>query len=181
MRQNEIKEESNNNLEQLIVKLRNEDLNYARLSKVTQIVYWAFIPMYTIITGISLWESWDTNRLIGGICYILAFLIFAIFFGNYYKEYKYVDYSLPTIIMLKKAAYRYQPFQKKSVWIFLALILMDIGMSLNTSHLFSAYNTHIMFAGLIAVAIVAGYIFWVFKYKPLRDNALHLIKEIEGD
>ena len=181
MRQNEIKEESNHNLEHLTGKLKKEDLRYARLSKTIQIVYWALIPMYILITGMSLWESWDPNRITGGTCIILGLIIFAIFFGNYYKEYKYVDYSLPTITMLKKAAYRYQPFQKKSVWILLALVLMDIGLSFNTSGLFTSYNSHIMFAGLIAIAVVAGYIFWFFKYKPLRDNALQLIKEIEGD
>ena len=37
-------------------------------------------------------------------------------FNKYHKEYNNVDYALPTLLMLKKAAYRYYPFRNETKW-----------------------------------------------------------------
>ena len=116
-----------------------------------------------------------------GLCYVASFFIFAIFFGKFHKEYKYVDYSLPTLKMLKNAAYRYKPFQLKKIWILFAVLFMDGGLSMNTSLDFSVLNIQIYFLGSMLVAALIGLLLWYFKYKPLRDNALRLIAEIEGE
>ena len=106
-------------------------------------------------------------------------MIFALFFGKYYEEYKYVDYSLPTIQMLKQAAYRYQPFQNRQVWIVLALIFIDLALTFDWMETTPVWEIQATFIGLITFSILIGIIIWYFKYKPLRDDALRLISELE--
>jgi hypothetical protein len=177
-----VENQENSNLSYLIRNLKVKDLNYANLSKAIQIIYLILIPLYAILSALKYLETFSINVIISGVSLILAFLIFALFFRKYYKEYKFVDYSLPTVLMLKKAAYRYQPFQKRTVWILLALVLMDIGYTFDwVNEPMSALTIQIVFWGVMFLAFIVGIIVWYIKYKPLHDEARRLLKEIEGD
>ncbi len=171
----------NAEFDQLVGKLKTEDASYATLSRGIQIVYWILIPFFIFMTIRHYNDSGDFKQIIGGACMVLSFLIFALFFGKYYKEYKYVDYSLPTLLMLKKAAYRYKPFQGRTIWIIVALALMDFGLFYNNQEEGLVLETQVMFIGAILFGLIVGLILWYFKYKPLRDDALRLIAEIEGN
>lgn len=171
---------TNSELEGLISRLRNEDASYARISRFLQILYWMFIPFYVVMTVRHYLDNESVNQLIGGTGMVLSFLILAIFFGRYYKEYNYVDYSLPVVVMLKKAAYRYKPFQLRLIWVVLAMGLLDTGLFFGNIDEGRAMETQVFFIGAIIAAFAIGMILWYFRYKPLRDMALKLIAEIEG-
>lgn len=176
--------ENNNysDLKPLISKLKKEDINYASIVKAIQIMYWIFIPLFMIITILEYTETKSINEVISGSCFILSFLIIALFFRKYYKEYKFVDYSLPTIKMLKKAANSYQPFRKNSVWFLPGLLLMDIGLTFDwVGEGTSLIKVQVFFWGLMVIAVIIGLIVWFVKYRPIRDEALQMIKEIEGE
>ncbi len=175
---NEIVE--NINLIELTNRLKNEDDRYASLSKRFQIVYWIFVPIFLVFIVYDIVDKSPVVDIIGRICFLFAMLIFALFFKNYYKEYKYVDYSQPTLIMLKKAAYRYKPFQLKTLWTLLSVLLIDAGLCLNTSLGFEFIWVQVYFLGTVALAMLIGLIIWRVRYKPIRDGALHLIREIDG-
>ncbi len=175
-----IKQKTENiDFSRLVSKLKTEDVNYARISRAIQIMYLIFIPVFAVMTFREYNDTGDINELISGGSFILAFLIFALFFGRYYKEYKFVDYSLPTVVMLKKAAYRYQPFQLQQVWVLLAILLIDVGLTFDWMDETPIAEIQATFAGTIVFGVVVGLIIWYFKYKPLRDEALKLIAEIE--
>jgi len=176
---NEIME--NQNLNEIINKLKNEDERYASLSRRIQIIYWIVLPIYIILIIHHIVVKNPVVDIIGSTCFLFAMLIFALFFKHYYKEYKYVDYSQPTLVMLKKAAYRYNPFQLKTLWILLAVVLIDAGLSLNASPNFEFISVQVYFLGSMILATVIGLLFWRVRYKPLRDKALYLIREINGD
>ena len=112
------------NLDQLVCNLKKEDARYASLSETFQMVFRILISVYSLVSIVVLVETKDIIQAAGFACFLLSMLIFAIFFGRYHKEYKYVDYSLPTIKMLKNAAYRYQPFQFKTIWLWFGVLLM---------------------------------------------------------
>jgi hypothetical protein len=169
------------NLDHLVGKLKTEDTRYARISKAFQIVYWVFVPIYSFLAILSFIDTKNINLLIGGGCFVSSFIIFALFFRNYYKEYNHVDYSLPTIMMLKKAAYRYKPFQLKTLWILFALLLMDTGLCFNSDLHFSVVKIQVYFLGTMGISVMLGLLIWFFKYKQLRDDALKLIVEMEGE
>ena len=129
---------------------------------------------------IHYFDTKELIDLIAGFCLALAFLIFALVFGSYQKEYKSVDYSLPILLMLKQAAERYHPFRKKSILALLAILLIYANLSLRSQSEFSTFS-QIIFCLVVILAILIGLVIWYFKYKPLRDNALANIAEIEGN
>jgi H+/gluconate symporter-like permease len=176
---NQIKESID--LSELTQRLKKEDKQYSNLSKRVQIIYWVLIPIYLAMVVLHFFEDARIDDIIGSTCFMLAMLIFALFFRYYYKKYKHVDYSQPTLTMLKKAAYRYQPFQLESLWLLLALVLIDVGLCLNHSLNFDVIQVQIYFIGTLIVAILIGFLVWYVRYKPIRDAALALIREIEKD
>jgi hypothetical protein len=171
----------NISLDQLVGKLQKEDSRYAKLCGALQFVYWIFIPFYTVMAIRHYIDSGDINDLIGGLFYVIGFAIIAVFLGNYHKEYKYVDYSLPTLKMLKDTAYRYQPLQLKSIWILIAILFIDAGLCIESKLDKSFIIEQVIILGIVLISTSIGLIVWYFKYKPIRDNALRLIAEIEGE
>nr|WP_321356749.1 hypothetical protein [uncultured Draconibacterium sp.] len=172
--------EFDTNLSKLTGKLKKEDRQYATIVKAIQIFYWIFIPVFIVKTARQYSDSQSINDLIGGVALILGFLIIALTFRKYYKDYQYVDYSLPTLEMLKKAAYRYQPFQRRGVWIIPGLLLMDVGLTFDwIREGRSVFDSQVFFLGAILFGVLFGLVLWYFKYKPLRDKILDLVREIE--
>ncbi|WP_321344883.1 hypothetical protein [uncultured Draconibacterium sp.] len=172
--------EFDTNLSKLTGKLKKEDRQYATIVKAIQIFYWIFIPLFIVRTIRSYTDSHSINDLLSGVALVIGFLIIALTFRKYYKEYQYVDYSLPTLEMLKKAAYRYQPFQKRGLWIIPGLLLMDMGLTFEGfGEGKSVLDSQIFFLGSILFGVVIGLVIWYFKYKPLRDKILEMVKEIE--
>lgn len=168
------------NLSKLTGKLKKEDRRYAAIVMVIQIFYWIFIPLFIIKTVEQYSDSHNINDLISGVALVLGFLIIALTFRKYYKDYQYVDYSLPTLEMLKKAAYRYQPFQKRGLWIVPGLLLMNVGLTFDwIKEGKSVLDSQVFFLGAILSGVLLGLVLWYLKYKPLRDNIRKLIKEIE--
>ena len=169
------------NLNQLISNLKKEDEQYAGLSKRMQYIYWIMSLIFILVIIIQIVGKSNIVYIIGNICFLFAMLIFGLLFKYYYLEYKYVDYSQPTLIMLKKAAYRYKPFQLKTLWVLLSLLLVDAGLSLNTSLGFKFIWTQVFYLGIVVLAIIIGLLIWRIRYKPIRDAALSLIREIDGE
>ncbi|MDX8340606.1 hypothetical protein SLH46_15520 [Draconibacterium sp. IB214405] len=168
------------NLQQLIHRLKNEDSKYARLSKSFQILYFILTFLFGVLIIIHIIEKEPLSELAGATCFLLSMLSYAFFFRKYYKDYNNVDYSQPTLMMLKKAAYRYQPFQRQTAWLIIPLLLIDAGLALNSSLGFDFIKLQLIWFGTLAFAVCIGLTIWYFRYKPLHDNAKQLIREIEN-
>ncbi len=171
----------NTNLNQLVNRLKEKDSNYATFSKALRIMYFILIPLYTLTTIWDYLDEKNKDELIGGGLFLISFIIFIIILTNYYKKYRNIDYSLPTISMLREAANRYKPFQWKSVWSIIAIIIMDIGLIFDWKDEFPIFFSQAVFFGIVIPGIIIGLIIWYKRYKPVRDEALKMIKEIEGE
>lgn len=167
--------------EELMGKLKAEDANYAAISKRFQYIYLVFIIFYVVVAVLGYIFEGGATRLLSDISFVISFLILAVIFRKYHKEYKFVDYSLPTLQLLKKAEYRYKPFRIRSVWVLFALGFMDVALTLHMVPAVSVWTVQIVILSTILVAVVIGLIHWRNKYKPLLDNVRHLISEIETD
>ena len=165
----------NINLYQLVGKLQKEDLRYSNLCKGLKLMYWVLIPIYTVLAIDTYIDTKEITDLFAGLLFV------AIIMGNFQKEYNSVDYSLPTLNMLKKAADRYKPFRPKSYWAFAAFFIMDAGFCLSSSFSDRILNNQGYIFALFFASVCLGLIIWYFKYKPLRDSALRLVAEIEGE
>jgi len=168
-------------LPQLISKLQYADNRYSRLSKKLQAFYFGIVPIYLLVIIIDIIRGAEMEKIASGILYLISLLIFGLLFRKYYKTYRDVDYSLPTIVMLKNAVIRYSPFQKKIAGALVAACFAGAGLYFRTPLNEKPFETLIGFIIAIILAIGVGLIIWNFKYKPLRDAAMDLIKEIEGE
>lgn len=169
----------NIDMHQFTRKLKEQDKHYADINKRAKVIYWVFVPVFLITFIAHIIEKNPLPEIIGSICFLFAMIIFLMVFTNLYKEYKYVDYSLPTIEMLKKAAQRYKPFRLKNLGLILAVIFIDAGLCLNATLDFDYIHVQVVFLGAIIIASITGLLIWRAKYKPIRDAALALIREIE--
>ncbi|WP_319480816.1 hypothetical protein [uncultured Draconibacterium sp.] len=172
--------EFDTNLSKLTGKLKKEDRQYATIVKAVQIFYWIFIPVFIVKTGLEYIDSHEISDLISGVALILGFLFIALSFRKLNNEYQNVDYSLPTLEMLKKAACRYQPFQKRALGVIPGLLLIDIGLTFEwIGEGRSVLDSQVFFLGAILFGVIIGLVIWYLKYKPLRDKIIDLVREIE--
>jgi hypothetical protein len=172
---------THDNISNMVDDLKNADTKYANIVKGVQMLYWIIIPIYVILIGIHIFNKAPIPEILGSCCMLLGMVMFAFLMRHYYKTYSKVDYSLPTLLMLKQAAYRYKPFQRQAIWALLAIIMVDLGLSFMNHAESDFWHTQMWFIPLIIVSIIGGLIWWYVRYKPIRDGALKLIKEIEEE
>jgi hypothetical protein len=167
-------------LNDLISKLRNEDERYARISKSFLIVYWALIPIYLVLITRDVIVKGSIEDIASSLCFLFGMIAFAFLFSTYYKEYKSVDYAQSTLIMLKKAVRRYTPFYGMGWMAFLGVLLINIGLSLRSLFESDLVTIQIVFWGAMIAAVLIGLSIWWVRYKPIRDEALRLVRELDG-
>jgi len=172
--------EDTQGLGRLVSKLKKEDANYSRILKSVQVVYWLLIPVMIVLTIRDFMDTKNTAMLISGVCFVLGLFIIVIGFRKLYKEYKWVDYSLPVVQMLKKAIKRYTPFQKGTSGVYIGVLLIDVGLTLERMDRESIWETQVFFLGAVGIGAVIGLIWWYFQYKPLQDESKRLLREIES-
>ncbi len=179
--------QNNIGLDSLISGLRSEDSRNEKMTRRFQWLYWALLPIYVFFLIFNPGGEHSALDRVGFGCYAVAFAAFAIFFRIYSKEYKNVDYSIPTIEMLKKAAYRYKLFHKRLLFILIPVLLVGVGTGITSSNFNTSENafndfliSQAMYLGAISIGFCIGVIIWYNRSKPLRDHALDLIKEIES-
>jgi hypothetical protein len=171
----------------LIYNLQNEDEKYKRISRNFQWLYWILIPIYAAFFILNPDKEITLLDRVSGFCYVGSMLIFALYFRYMYKNYKNVDYAESTITMLKNVVKRYRIWNSKILWIVLALLVLDAGVSLRFwqgSEMVNPINEvirfNIIYFILLSISISIGVGIWYVKHKPIRDKAIRFLKEIEN-
>jgi len=177
----------NNDMDSLIANLRKEDSRNLKLMRNFKWIYLVMIVLYALLMVVNPDPDLELHHRLTGVCYVVAFGLFVLIFRKYHKEYSEVDYTLPVVEMLTKAAKRYK-FRWKSILICMpSIVLIDIGVVL--SDFFASpeidwsniINFQLIYFGLMTISGFAGYIIWRTRQKPLYDGAIQLLKELEGN
>jgi hypothetical protein len=173
-------------LETLISGLKTEDTRNLKLMHKMQSVMWGIAAVYVFILALKFIMSTSWYDKLGGFLVLLAFVAFALYFRNYYKEYKSIDYGIPTIEMLKKATCRHG-IQWRGIYFLAPLILEGIGLNLmmyddftKLDPLYRILLFQLCFFLLMIIGFLIGYLIWKKRQKPLRDHAQALLKEIQS-
>jgi len=174
-------------LDTLISNLKTEDdRNFSMTHKMQQFM-WGMVSFYLLVSVIKFFFNPPWYESIGSLIVMFAFLAFGLIFRSYYREYKSIDYGLPTIEMLVKAASRYQLFPMRALFVLIPVILLDLGFSFLFYDLFSTSDPlsrilviQACYTILMLVSVFSGYLIWRKRQKPIRDHALSLLKEIES-
>ena len=174
-------------MDSLINNVKAEDNRNLRLTKTFQ---WLYVGMFILYTGMMFFPYPEIPiiKRISQVFFIASMIAFAIIFRYGFKEYKNIDYSLPVIEMLRNAAKRYQFKIKKLLTLLIPIFLLDVGLTL------SFYNDLLpleplnrvlliqaIYIPVMTISAVIGYFVWRSRQKPLRDNALKLIEELESN
>lgn len=175
------------NMDSLIVGLRKEDSRNLKLMRNFKWIYLVMIIMYALLMVVNPDPDLEMHHRLSGICYVIAFGLFVLIFWKYHKEYSEIDYTLPVVEMLNKAAKRYK-FRWKSILICIpSVILIDVGVVLSDFFATlevdwsSIINFQLIYFGLMTISGFVGYIIWRTRQKPLYDGAMQLLKELEGN
>jgi len=177
---------ASNDLDNLMHRMKSEDARNLRISKSFQWMYWIMIPIYAGLMIFNPDKELTILNRISGFFYVLSFVVFAIIFRQNTKEYKQVDYSLPTLEMMKKAVRRYQVWHPRLFLVLLALLLMDIGLTISffprlggESGLMNIVWFQITYFSVMTISFLIGLQIWRTRQKPIRDQALAIVKELE--
>lgn len=172
-------------LNTLMEKLKSEDARNLQISKKFQWMYWVLIPIYTGFFILNPDKELGLMSRITGFCYVVSFFIFAFIFRKSVKEYKAIDYALPTLEMMKQAANRYHIWQPRLLWVLLAILFIDAGLSLSAgqhmqdgSFWSNILWIQVAFLPAMGLSFSIGVLIWRMRQKPLRDQARAIIREL---
>ncbi len=168
-------------LPQFINKLKRFDKKARILYNGTKVFYLIIIAFFLLVILLPVFfedKGFLDRVFVNGLLTIAGLIIIYIYLHYRGKDYKNIDYSQTTYEMLKKTSERYKPFLTKDLWVLPGLTLMSIGISLN-SHM-GFWKHELLFWGIVLAAGCLGFIYWYFKWKPLKENADRLIREIES-
>lgn len=178
---------SNFDLNQLTEGLRREDERNLHLTNRFKWIMWIMAPVYFCFFLFMLFTGEPILKEIGFFFFAASFLSFALLFGNLNNEYKSVDYGIPTTEMLRKAAQRYEIWQTKTGKVLFPAFLAAVGVALCSEQMIPniddtkirilvAFGAYLLVLG---VGFGIGYLIWRKRQKPLRDQALALLEELE--
>jgi hypothetical membrane protein len=171
----------------LVSRVKAEDEKNLRLTKTFQ---WVYVVMIILYTGMLFfpYSGMPITKKISWAFYIASMIAFALIFRFATKEYKSIDYSLPVIDMLRGAANRYRLRVDKLMLIAIPIVLMDAGVTLSfysdllpMAPINRVLIVQAVYIPVMSISAFIGVMIWRTKQKPLRDNALKLIEELEGE
>lgn len=178
--------ENNMNFDEFITSLRLQDEKAEKQMKNFKWIYIVLVIFYTGLMIVNPDPDLQIHHRISGAFYVVAFVLFAIFFKKSYDEIHSVDYSISMKELLQKAAIRYKSAFKNLYRIILPLLLLDAGITLSFYHRLSSMSPaeRIVYVQLVYVAIMAGAAYighrmFMKKQYPISQQARKLLDELE--
>lgn len=171
-------------LETLIKRLQTEDARNLKAINNMQKLLEAAAAIYILLSVFFLFLKVPWNKSLGAFIIILVFIGYKLRYRYYRRKMEPIDYGIPTIEMLEKAAHRYRLkiFRGNAFLEITLLLLIDFGICLMSygDPIFSILFFQGFFVFVIAISSLIGYLIWKKRQKPLRDHAMALLKEFES-
>lgn len=181
-------------IEKLIDDLKKADVEYKEMMRNAERFSWiiaAFMVFLHVVLLLLPGQESLARDIYTGVSFFLAFLIYALYFRMYKRDYEKTDYSLTALEMLKRAVKKQKVINPR----LLLLIVPTLIIAHNVSHsLTQRFNigifqseTHKMlfvlgcFILIMSLFAVYGYVVRHKKQRYYRDRAQALIEEIEHD
>jgi cbb3-type cytochrome oxidase subunit 3 len=174
------------NLELFVKGLKSEDTRNLGMTNSFQWIMWILAPVYFLLFLLRIIEHPEIGE-IGFLFFSLGFLAFALLFKSLHKDYKDIDYGIPTMEMLRNVVHRYAFWQTKTFRGIIPALLCALGFSFSGQRLFpfdsqgirilAAFGTIMIF---IFFSAFIGYLIWRKRQKPIRDQAIIMLQDM-GD
>ncbi|MCK5029025.1 MAG: hypothetical protein KAR57_05275 [Bacteroidales bacterium] len=185
-------ETKNIDTDALIKKMQKQDVEYRKVTKALQIVFFVFIFLYAGFFIFNPLPKMSTmyHKVAGG-CYVLAFMLFTYYFRKSYKKLKEVNYFEPVKKVLEDAELRYRFWQTKSYSIEIVIVIAMLFIGAGTFVIFYMafkdkftlmqilIGVQSIYIFVIGTSILIAYFAWVKEMKPTWLSIKKLLKEIE--
>lgn len=181
-------------IQNLMSDLKSEDRKYKNTMKGAEFLGWTVAVIMAVSHLIILLlpgkESILHEIYMGG-SYVVAFIIYALYFRYLKNSYDKIDYSLPALDMLKKVANNKKFFKPRLVILFIPILIIAVNMSISITGRFNIdlfhsdiHNLLFVIACFILLMGIVGLISYIKhnkKHKLLRNRAIALIEDMEKD
>lgn len=174
------------NFEDFITGLKMQDKKIEKLMKNLKWLYIVLIVFYTGLMIVNPDPDLQTYQRISGIFYVLAFILFAVFFKQSYKEFHSIDYSITLKELLQKAAKRYKSAFTNIYRIIIPLLFLDAGVTISFYHQLSSISplerivyVQLVYLSIMTAAAFVGYRMFMKQQHPISERAQELLKELE--
>ena len=175
-----------NDMNALLTSFKKEDTRNARKMKSFKWLFLIMIIFYTALIVVNPDPSLAMSDRISGLCYVSAFVIFALLFKKYHSDFLRIDYSVSSSEMLEQAAKRYDLTFSRYLFILPSILLIDAGLVISEISRWTAVElldrilyVQAFYIPLMVISAFTGYLIWRRKQKPLRDAALKLLEELK--
>jgi hypothetical protein len=173
-------------MDALLVNLKKEDARATRQIKNFKWVFYIMIVFYTLSMIVNPDPNLKWHQRTTGLCYAIAFVIFAFLFRKYHKEFLSIDYFLSISEMFKKAAERYNFKIIRFLYVLPSLLLIDVGLTMSEFYRLLTIDpfdriliVQAFYIPIILISAFVGYLFWGKRQKPLRDGALQILRDLD--
>jgi len=174
-------------MNELMHRLQKEDARNLRIFKNFRGIFAVFIVFYTLFFIVNPMKELKLPERVTGVCYVLAFVVFAWVFRKHYKEYSTIDYALPVTEMLEKAVKRYALQHRKSLILIIPLLLIDCGITITFYRHLDVFSplqriglVQVVYIPTLILSYLIGVWIWYKRQKPIRDKALRLLEELKS-
>ncbi len=175
-------------LDNLINRTQTEDNRNKNLMKGVFILYLICTILYAILLLFNPDPELTLFDRLGGLCYVMAFLIGTIYFRREYLIYKKLDYTLPLLQLLERTEKRYRFFSRKWIPVILVVVMVDLGISLSftgQNHLWIQSPLHkfliiqSVYWIIVFTSGLVGYLIWKKRSYPIWTDAKTLLSELK--
>lgn len=172
------------NMPGFINSLRKEDERNRKMTRNLQWIMWVLAPVYLLLFALP--QNNTLYEKAGGLAYAVSFTLFGFIMKWLNKEYRMVDYGLPTVQMLSQVARRYKLFQRKILLVIPPMLILELAMILILYK--PEIPGHLLRITLITQALILpsagigffiGCMIWRKRQKPLRDAALKMLNDLQ--
>ena len=173
-------------IENLMDHLKKEDSRTLRMMRNFKRLLYGMVVFYFLLMIVNPDPELMWHQRTSGLCYVMAFIVLAVLFRKYHKEYQSIDYSLSISEMFKKASDRYDFKVSKILYVLPSLLLIDVGVTISEFYRLVTFDplnriliVQAVYIPIILISAFIGYLIWRKKQKPLRDGALQILRELD--
>ena len=187
---NKVENQNNIDLDQLLDKLKSEDLRNKKLMRGMSIIYGSLALVYIALSFLNPDTNIFSSQRLGFLLLILVFALFSLLFKSQYKKIKEMDYSLPVVDLLKKASDRQKFWSMGLLYVFFISLLADIAITMFLYGIFSTYYGNslliiviiqLIYFTIFGLTLFFTYKTWEVKQKPLWSSINKMLEELNAN
>jgi len=176
-------------LDSLVSELKKKDDRQKKTYRRFYIMLSVFVVFYALLLVVNPDPELTLSHRLAGLFYVIAFITGAWLFRREHRMMVSINYADPLLQVLKSAADRYRPFNKRFLPYLLVLLFINLGITLGGPRRYlpeqwtddqKILMIQVVYWGIMVISAVIGYLLWRVRYRPLWLALNQMKDELEG-